>query len=202
MGGQGGNLELDLNFMLRVPLWPIVRADSKALGSYKASGIPILDVHELAAGQLAALFARHASRDLFDVHQLLNQYPFDHAKLRIAFVVYGAMNRNDWRTISTGDLKCKAPELRDLLLPLPRGGQLADSSGREVRMERLVAECVDALSIVVPFTEREEKFLNSLLQDGRIEPEILTDDTALSERIRTHPGLQWKAAKVRRRAKE
>ena len=32
---------------------------------------PVLDIHELAAGKLAALLARRASRDLFDAHHLL-----------------------------------------------------------------------------------------------------------------------------------
>ena len=71
--GEGGNLELDLNFMFRVPLWPVANQDSRAVGSYKASGVPVLDVHELAAGKLAALLARHASRDLFDAHMLLTR---------------------------------------------------------------------------------------------------------------------------------
>ena len=53
--GPGGNLEIDLNFMFRVPLWPIVIRDSQTIGSYKASEIPVLDLHELAAGKLAAL---------------------------------------------------------------------------------------------------------------------------------------------------
>jgi hypothetical protein len=70
----GGNdsLQVDLNFMLRVPLWPVVLLDSRPLGPFAARGVPVLDEHELAAGKLAALLAallaRRASRDLFDAH--------------------------------------------------------------------------------------------------------------------------------------
>jgi len=63
--GEGGNLEVDLNFMFRVPLWAVTRR-SAAVGSYSATQIPVLDLHELAAGKLAALLSRRASRDLFD----------------------------------------------------------------------------------------------------------------------------------------
>ncbi|MCK4727607.1 MAG: nucleotidyl transferase AbiEii/AbiGii toxin family protein, partial [Desulfobacterales bacterium] len=94
--GQGGNLELDLNFVFRVPLWPVVSQDSNSVGVYKASRISVLDPHELAAGKLTALLARHADRDLFDVHLLLTHGGLDNRRLRLAFVVYGAMNRKDW----------------------------------------------------------------------------------------------------------
>jgi predicted nucleotidyltransferase component of viral defense system len=58
--GLGGNLEIDLNFMFRVPLWRVVKRDSQTIGSYKAKDIPVLDIHELAAGKLAALLARQS----------------------------------------------------------------------------------------------------------------------------------------------
>ena len=50
-----GTLAVDLNYMFRVPLWPVVQMDSRQVGSYRATGIRVVDVHELAAGKLAAL---------------------------------------------------------------------------------------------------------------------------------------------------
>jgi len=52
--GQSGNLEVDLNFMFRQPLWEVQSIDSRALGDFRARNIPVLDIHELAAGKLAA----------------------------------------------------------------------------------------------------------------------------------------------------
>jgi hypothetical protein len=69
--GSSDNLEVDLNFMLRAPLWPVVTLDSKPLGPAIAREIPVIDRHELAAGKLAALVARNASRDIFDARELL-----------------------------------------------------------------------------------------------------------------------------------
>jgi len=57
--GEGGNLQVDLNFMFRVPLWPITMLDAK-IGGYSARQIPVLDLHELAAGKLADLPAGQA----------------------------------------------------------------------------------------------------------------------------------------------
>ncbi|MGO9837807.1 MAG: nucleotidyl transferase AbiEii/AbiGii toxin family protein [Polyangiaceae bacterium] len=68
---------MDLNFLLRVPLWPIVGMDSNPAGSFRATKVPVLDLHELAAGKLATLLARRASRDLFDAHALLGRADID-----------------------------------------------------------------------------------------------------------------------------
>lgn len=43
--GQGGNVEVDLNYMYRIPLWSSSARDSRPVGSHSALGIPILDEH-------------------------------------------------------------------------------------------------------------------------------------------------------------
>ena len=91
--GRGFNLEVDLNFMFRVPLWPVTITDSYSVGAWWATEIPVLDRHELAAGKLVALLSRRQARDLFDGHRLLRMDGIDSNRLRTAFVVYGAMNR-------------------------------------------------------------------------------------------------------------
>jgi hypothetical protein len=68
--------------MLRAPRWPPKVAECFAVGSYKVSPVPVLDLHELAAGKLAALLARSAERDIFDAHRLLGAPDLDRAKLR------------------------------------------------------------------------------------------------------------------------
>ena len=194
---EGGTLKIDLNFMLRVPLWPVKLQDSRLLGSYRATGIPVLDIHELAAGKLAALLSRHASRDLFDAHRLLTQTSLDPGRLRPAFVAYGAMNRKDWRTISAKDVDFEPQELRNELVPvLPQDAPLV---GKQIDrwVKKLVRECRQALDIVLPFTDRETQFLNSILDEGVIEASLLTADQTLAERIQSHPQLQWKAVNVR-----
>lgn len=60
-----------MSYTLRVPLWPPRRLDSRALGDWRAEQVPVLDLHELAAGKLAALLSRTQARDLFDAQQLL-----------------------------------------------------------------------------------------------------------------------------------
>jgi predicted nucleotidyltransferase component of viral defense system len=82
-GGASGTVELDVNFMLRAPLWPPAPLDSHLVGGFAARKIPVVDIHELAAGKLSALLARSASRDLFDASQLLRIVSLEPAKLRL-----------------------------------------------------------------------------------------------------------------------
>lgn len=195
--GQGGNLTVDLNFMFRIPLWPIGACDSRILGSYSAERIPLLDMHEIAAGKLCALLSRQTGRDLFDAHQLLTRKVLERDRLRLAFVVFGAMNRKDWRTVSEKDIGSDTHEIMNELLPLLRADEMKGALHTEKWVNRLVEDCRQALSIVLPFTKDEREFLNRILDYGEIDPCLLTSNKDMGTRIRNHPGLQWKALNVR-----
>jgi hypothetical protein len=198
VSGRPGALELDVNFMLRTPLWPHAAIDSRPVGSFSVTQVPVLDLHELAAGKFAALFSRSASRDLFDARQLLRRGGFDRSRLRTGFVIYGAINRRDWRTVSVDDLRADPREVDRQLLPLLRGG-LAPARGEVPEWtENLVADCRDLLSVVLPFEPNEREFLDRLNDRGEIAPQLLTRDVDLQETIRSHPGLRWKAINVRK----
>ncbi len=194
--GQGGNLEVDLNFMYRIPLWPVTMLDAK-VGSYSANQIPVLDLHELAAGKLAALFARHASRDLFDTHHLLTKENIDWEKLRLGFVIYGAMNRKDWRTVSIDDVGYDAVEIENQLLPVIRSEFVAKQKPGNWA-DRMIAESRERLSKVLPMSDNEIEFLDQILDLGEIKPELLTANTEMGQRIKDHPLLQWKVLNVQK----
>jgi len=195
--GRSGNLEVDVNFMYRVPLWPVTTCDSHPVGTWRATGIPVLDHHELAAGKLAALLARRQARDLFDSHRILRMNNLDFQRLRIGFVVYGAMNRKDWRTVSPDDLDFDAMDLARQLIPTLRVNAAEVQAESAEYGARLVKECREGLSAVLPFTDSERTFLDLLLDRGVIDPTLLTADESLQRRIRCQPLLDWKALNVR-----
>jgi predicted nucleotidyltransferase component of viral defense system len=195
--GQTGNLEVDLNFMFRVPLWPVTTCDSHPVGAWRATGIPVLDLHELAAGKLAALLARRQARDLFDSHRILRMDNLERQRLRIGFVVYGAMNRKDWRSVSIEDVAFDAAELARQLAPTLRVNATEVKAKSLEYASRLVEECREGLSSVLPFTDSERAFLDLLLDRGEIDSTILTADASLQRRIQSQPLLEWKALNVR-----
>jgi hypothetical protein len=190
-------LAVDVNFMLRVPLWPVAHYDSRRVGSYQARGIPVLDLHELAAGKLTALLARHASRDLFDAHGLLQRGGLDVDKLRLGFIVYGAMNRKDWRTVSVEDVSFDAAELMNELVPVLRSVDAAKLADPAKWAGTLLKECHQGLNMVLPLADTEREFLDRILDYGEIVPALLTNDADMAQRIASLPMLQWKAQNVR-----
>lgn len=195
--GDTGTLELDLTFLMRTPLWPPARIDSPALLGLTAHNIPVLDKHELAAGKLSALFSRSSSRDLFDVSRILGRDDLDDRKLRFGFVVYGAMSRRDWRTVSEDDVAIEPAEAKSRLLPLLRSEYIPERSAIQAWCDRLTEQCRDSLSRILPFEPVELEFLERINGHGEICPDLITDDTGMQEILASHPALLWKARNVR-----
>jgi len=195
-GGQGGNLEVDVNFMFRVPLWPVQQMDSRPVGIWQAAGIPVVDVHELAAGKLSALLSRRQARDLFDCSNLFRLGGLDRERLRLAFVVYGAMSRKDWRTVALEDVDYDIADLEQRLIPTLRAAGI-EKIRKDHFGKGLVEDARNLLSSLLPFTAQEREFLDRILDKGEITPELLTSYEVLQDHIRRHPLLEWKAVNVR-----
>lgn len=191
-------LEIDLNFLTRVPLWPVHLKDSIPLGTHQAKQIPLLDIHELAGGKFKALFSRHSSRDLFDAHYLLSRQKLDIEKLRLAFVVYGAMSRTDWRSIQIKDIHFEWREFEDMLIPLLRKKEIKEASGLKQWASKILSECQSMLSALLPLRENELEFLNLLLNFGEIQSELICPDLDLCKKIQAQPALLWKAMHVKK----
>jgi len=155
--------------------------------------VRVLDLHELAAGKLAAFLSRTASRDVFDAVELLRLDDLDPDKLRLGFVVYGGANRKDWRTVSVKDMKLDAAELKSQLLPTLRPGALPKD-----KVRALVSDCRDLLSTVLPLTRDEREFIERLNERGEIAAELLTGAAAMRKTLQEHPALRWKAINVRK----
>ena len=197
--GRSGALELDVNFLHRVPLWPVSVVDSRPVGSISASAIPMLDRHELASGKLAALFARKTSRDLFDARSLLREARLDRERLRLGFVVYGGASPRDWRTIALDDVQADTKEMERELLPLLRASLVPAPSDLAAWSHQLVVECRDLLGVLLPLAAHELDFLTRLNDGGEVVPDLLTADPAMQAKIAASPALKWKALRVRAR---
>jgi predicted nucleotidyltransferase component of viral defense system len=195
---RSSTLELDLNFLQRIPLWPPVAKDSCTIGSYFVTDVPMLDLHELAAGKLRALFSRNASRDMYDTRELLQLDDLDISRLRLGFVVYGGASRRDWRTLSPLDIKGDLEEVQNSLIPMMRSVLAPTSAELTSWTEGLVNECRDLVSLVLPLEPHEHEFLRYLNDEGKIAPDLLTDDSDLQSIIQNHPSLKWKALNVRK----
>jgi len=196
--GQYGNLEVDLNFMYRVTLWPTEYKNSVQLGNQQAKNVPVLNIHELAAGKLSALIDRGAGRDIFDAHYLLKLYPLDSQRLRQAFVIYSGMNtRRDIRKLTPKDINFNLKELKDRLLPVLRVKEIINNMTIKQWAENLLLEIQQCFEQLLPFTHQEVIFLSQIRETGVIAPELFCNDLALNERVKQHPALKWAVLQFR-----
>ncbi len=196
--GGSQNLEVDVSYVARVPLWGGVRIPTRFPPGAKL-GVPTLTLEELAAGKFTALTQRSAVRDAFDAAKLLELDPdlTGRPAFRTAFVCFVAATRTDARQLRPdhGLLSDLAVE-RDLepLLRRGPGGRVADRSELAGWIQQRVAPAVESL---LAWSAGERRFLDRLLDDGEIDAAALHDDPGVQERIRRQPMLAWKAAHVR-----
>jgi len=100
--------------------------------------------------------------------------------------------------VSIEDVEFEVRELAGQLLPALRRRPAAGVGVAEYG-RRLVDDCRNLLSAVLPLREREVTFLDLLLDRGIVDGSILTGDEGLAGRIRAQPLLRWKARNVRSR---
>lgn len=194
--GQDQNLEVDLAYMLRVPLMPVEIRSSNDFCGFKAQNIRVLNIHELAAGKFCALLSRCKPRDLFDAHLLLHNISWNRQKLRECFTTYAAFNKDDFSQIDAlGDMKFDLSQFKAQLITTLPAGSITLSP--EEYLNKLITECRGKLDIILPFSNSENKFLQEVNFTGNIYPEMVSEDEAMQMNIRNHPMLAWKCLNVK-----
>lgn len=192
----GGNLSIDINYMMRVPLFEIETMDSRQLGDQVAKRVPVANKLEVFASKIAACLSRKASRDLYDIYLLEKQLDsLDLQKLRLAFTVFGGMNRENWLKMDERTLRVDRDDLRKRLLPLLR--EVPDNEKLDTLANEIESSCREVVASLLPLRENEREFLITLNEKGEIRPEILTNDEELASRINRQPMLIWKALNVK-----
>lgn len=191
--GHRGILEFDFNYMHRQLFYPVEQRESFIIAGYKTT-FPSLNFNEIAAGKLCALFARDASRDLFDVYQIIKQMRFDFNQIRTLFMVYGAMDgKKDWRKITLDDINAKQSDLKNKLIPMLSRNNAAELKKQKNIADEYVKTCREALQILFPLKNNEIQFYNQLFDHGNIQPELISEDKSFCEKVKKHPGIVFQA---------
>ncbi len=189
--GSKGTLQIDLNYMYRQTLWPVTYRASKISG-YENWLVPVLDIHELAAGKLSALFDRRVSRDLYDAQYLLNHIDLDIEKLQTAFVIYVAMTKINLNDIHPDYIQCDYKDVKNRLFPVMCQKDLPKTPDRLKKWsEELLYELKKGLRLLLPLQESQKEFINQVRNSGVIKPNLITADSDLLEKIPLQPGLLW-----------
>ena len=221
--GRADTLELDINYLNRVPLWGMTHRKSYSLDIWQARGISVLDIHELAAGKWAAMLERCAVRDMFDAVSLSKMEGLDEHKLRLAFLVYCAsmkyrdvrrivptyqdgstmspwrmsMKYRDVRRIVPDDVTINLNKLHHNLMPTLANTHVPKGKEREFGF-LLVDECKKIAETLLSFTDNEIAFLDLILDRGMVDASLLTADKDVQARIQSFPPLAWRCQKAKR----
>lgn len=114
--------------------------------------------------------------------------------MRIAFTLYAAMRKGDWKNISPDNIKFSVNDIRDRLIPVLKQDQIPGTSSSVIHhwAEQLTNQCRAAFKNILPFNQQEIVFLQKI-QHGIIDPQSICQDAILNEKIKTHPLLKWRA---------
>jgi predicted nucleotidyltransferase component of viral defense system len=196
----GGNatLEVDVNYMARQPLFGTARMSSAALGGLRADNALVLDIHEIVAGKLVALFDRHAARDLFDARRILSIDGLDWHQIKAAVLAFGASSRRDWRTASVSAIRGDSRELRQKLMICLPHGYFTNKSDTDAWIKETITLCQEKLAFLFELTPGEREFLDGILDRGEINADLLDVAPEIRARIGAMPMLAWKSLHVRK----
>ncbi len=195
--GTRDRVEVDLNFLQRVPLQAVSKRTLWQPGGGDQPVAATLSLEEICAGKLCALLDRSMPRDLYDAARLpsLADDVFKSASFRAVFVAMTAVLNHPVYAYGRDRLeRVSAEDVRTQLHPMLSRDERPDVDALKEGAWRVVAP-------LLTLTEPEREFVD-MMQRGEIAPELLFPDApAMVERLRDHPALRWKANNAREHAK-
>ena len=195
--GANGTVEIDVNYMSRVPLEPAQRRSTMPLPGVELRNILVMSTAEVASGKLLALLDRTRARDVYDAHRIIGARWHEQANLRRAFVVGLAGARRPWREILAAPIELDAAEIDRMLLPLLR--IVERPKAVDVWADALCRDVDSGVRSLRTPTADEVAFLDAVAERGEIDPALLgiDADDPVHGRILASPILEWKSHNVR-----
>jgi len=192
--GNRDNIKVEINYSMRVHALPIVEIPIQTDILQRSFSIMTLSPLELFGSKIKALVERTASRDLYDVNNMVYYGTFDRNEiplLRKLFVFYYAVGgaKEVELEIDTSKIgKVTQAEVKKSLLPMLRRGLNFDLESAKTRVEGFLAELLKL--------EREEIEFLKCFKERKYRPELLFTDAEIVNRIRSHPMALWKVGNV------
>lgn len=187
-----GSIEVDLNYMYRIPLFPLQEIRSSDLGGIQTTPIKIVSFEEAAAGKLAALLNRNAARDLFDAYHIFYKSTYDPLKLKTALLAYYVMKERDIDHIPVENVQVDPVDLKNMLQPVLRKTEAYDTDQKCLQWAHEAAKKVrSALDDLLQLNTHEQQFLTDHKNGRKLNFGLITEDVALVEKLENHPLIKW-----------
>ncbi|MCM1500075.1 MAG: nucleotidyl transferase AbiEii/AbiGii toxin family protein [Clostridium sp.] len=187
-GGMKDNLKIEINYMLRCHVLPVVRR--KVSLPWMADELTVLSVDpiEIYAAKIVALLSRTAARDLYDVHNMITHKLFGKPELdmlRRCVVFYSAIGAEhppkEFAMENVGRLTKRS--ITTDLYPVLRRGEKFELSDVQDEIRKYLS------GVLTPTSD--ERIFWDAFGNGNYYPEFVFDGAEL-QRIKEHPMALWK----------
>lgn len=190
--GNLDNIKIEINYSMRCHLLPMEYHPIQ-LSAFSEVKVRSLALVELYASKIKALLERGAARDLFDVHNMIQNHAIDDMQkplLRKGVVFYTAVGGNKKPSFPfslEAIERLQFKQIRTTLLPMLKKGAFYD-------LEAVKQSVCEYLTVLLELTDSERLFIEHFNAD-EYRPELLFEDETIVERVRDHPMALWKTKK-------
>lgn len=192
--GSPDRIEIDLNFLHRIPLAPLRKAVMWQPGDLSQPEVQLCGLPEIAAGKVRALLDRGKPRDLFDVIRLpgaCSSFWFDQSFKRLVIACTGTLDH---------PMHAYGRERLERVRELDIAAELVPMLGGQTKVDRvdLIERAWGAVAPLLELDAAEREFVDRL-QVGDLRLDLLVpEDDEMRERLGKWPPLQWKVLNARR----
>lgn len=187
--GNFDNIKIEINYSMRCHLLPL-ECYPLQLSAFSGVKVRSLALVELYASKIKALLERGAARDLFDVHNMIQNQVIDDSQkplLRKGVVFYTAVGGNK-KPLFPYSLEAierlQFKQIRATLLPMLKKGSFYD-------LEAVKQSVCEYLTDLLKLTDSERLFIKHFNANEYC-LELLFEDEEIVERVRDHPMALWK----------
>ncbi|HHI79099.1 MAG TPA: hypothetical protein ENK02_03895 [Planctomycetes bacterium] len=192
--GSNSRIEVDLNFLFRVPFVDPLRRELWQPGELERPSLFCVGDDELLAGKLLALLERCAARDAWDLANLAPDLVdcLEKPIFRSRFVAISGMLNHPLGTYGRERLERQltTKEIRNHLLPM-----LAE--GKRIKKDELLEAAWQRLQPFLDLQPNEKLYVENI-GEGRLTLENLFGKERDLETFSKHPALLWKVFNVRK----
>jgi predicted nucleotidyltransferase component of viral defense system len=192
--GQSERIEVDLNFLFRMPFAGTVLREMWQPGELERPAVNVVSLQETLVGKLLAFLDRGAVRDAWDLAYL----PV-HAKEVMAsewfrpwFIALSAILDHPLTAYTRDRVEKRTSSLMvtEQLAPMLIGNA-------RIKSEDLIEGSWASVSPFMTISDNEAKYIASV-QRGELYPELLfPDDPKEAQRVASHPAILWKLVNAR-----
>jgi len=187
LGGEG-TLQVDVNFLHRLPLETVRELPVWNPGEGEVVLTKVVADSELIAGKAIAMLDRVAPRDLYDISILPKRVGSFHVRpeMRTVFIAMaGVLDQSLTRYTLDRFQRLTDDAVQEMLYPLLREGERPDAKALRENVARVIGPWLT-------LSPNEEEYAERL-QRGELMPELLfPDNRQMADKLRQHPVLLWK----------